>query len=131
MNVATSGALSAREVADLVADARSLVGDADLGVSLTHYARGQRGYDPARGTVGHVETATVATGFLAPLTEREARDIPGAELGDVRCLVSSATVASASPGDRVEVGSDHYTVVRADSGPVDAYLSLTLRRMVS
>lgn len=127
----STDALSAYDVAALRATARGLVTDTDLGTSITHYARGARSYAPGSGTVGFDEVATAATGFLAPLTEREVAQVPGAQAGDVRCLVSSATLATAAHGDRVVVGSDRYTVVRADSGPVDAYLTLTLRRMVS
>lgn len=124
-------ALSAADVAALQATARGLVSDADIGTSITHYARGARAYNPAAGSVSSAETATAATAYLSPLSEADARDIPGAEVGDLRCLVSTATLASATADDRVVVGTDRYVVIAVQSGPVDAYLTLTLRRMVS
>ena len=123
--------LSTRELAELKADARALVTDGQTMTTLTVWSTGDRGYNPGGGTVTYADTSTSVSAFVAPLTAKEISALAGAKLGDVRALVSTAALSSASVDDREAIGTAQYRVLVVDSGPVDAYLTLTLSRMGS
>lgn len=94
MNAALD-ALTAYEVAGIRSTVGALVEDAQLGaVSVTHYARGARAYQPGAGTVDYAETATSLTALISPLTEREVAATAGAKRGDVTILITLAALAT-------------------------------------
>lgn len=125
MNVIGAGALSPADLASMKAEARSIIADTDVAVSVAYAPKGApRTYDPNRGIVDYGGTPSTFTAWMGPAEEEDGE----VAAGDVALLISTTDVADPELDDQLVVDGARMFLVRVT--PTVAGFARVLARRV-
>jgi len=100
----------------ITADVASLLTDARTSSTVTFFTPTGSSMDPATGTVSRDGDQDTVTGWLAPLTEREAGDSDSYRVGDQRFVAPASSFTRAPNTDsHFSDGDTRYSVVGVET----------------
>src|SRR3990167_6845409 len=115
--------MSSVMVSAITADISSLLTDADTATTATFTTPTGSTLDPATGQVARTSDQDEVTGWLAPLTEREAGDSGIYRVGDQR-LVAPASAFTRAPNtdSSFSVNAVRYSVIGVETASLGSAL---------